>query len=115
LLASCASLEVVADAGTAQNSGDPGVEVRDRSIIISPEVGPDAFAPLGPLRGLRRLHFLFKRQRREIGKDQSEEHPMRYIADDLDMDSWVKAGLARLERYLACWRLFRELYPADAL
>lgn len=28
---------------------------------------------------------------------------MHYIADDLDMDAWVKAGLARLERYLACW------------
>jgi hypothetical protein len=40
---------------------------------------------------------------------------VHYIADDLDMDSWVKAGLARLERYLACWRLFTELYPADAL
>jgi hypothetical protein len=61
----------------------------------------------------RRLHFLFKRQRREI--DQSEEYSMHYIADDLDMDSWVKAGLARFERYLACWRLFTELYPADPL
>jgi hypothetical protein len=27
---------------------------------------------------------------------------MHYIADDLDMDAWVNAGLARLERYLAC-------------
>jgi hypothetical protein len=26
----------------------------------------------------------------------------------------VKAGLARLERYLACWELFMELYPGDA-
>jgi hypothetical protein len=26
----------------------------------------------------------------------------------------VKAGLARLERYLACWRLFTELYTAAA-
>jgi hypothetical protein len=68
-----------------------------------------------PAGDLRRLHSLFKRQRREIGKDQSEEYPMHYIADDLDMDSWVKAGLARLERYLACWRLFTENYPADAL
>ena len=39
---------------------------------------------------------------------------MHYIADDLATDAWVKAGLARLERYLACWRLFTELYPADA-
>ncbi len=39
---------------------------------------------------------------------------MQYIADDLDLDSWVKAGLARLERYLACWELFMELYPGDA-
>ena len=35
---------------------------------------------------------------------------MHYIADDLDTDAWVKAGLARLERYLACWRLFTEFY-----
>jgi hypothetical protein len=28
---------------------------------------------------------------------------MHYIADDLDMDAWVNAGLARLERYLAWW------------
>ena len=40
---------------------------------------------------------------------------MHYIADDLDTDAWVKAGLVRLERYLACWRLFTEQYPADAL
>jgi hypothetical protein len=26
---------------------------------------------------------------------------MHYIADDLDMDAWVNAGLARLERYRA--------------
>ena len=39
---------------------------------------------------------------------------MHYIAEDLDMDSWVKDGLARLEHYLACWWLFMELYPADA-
>jgi hypothetical protein len=38
---------------------------------------------------------------------------MHYIADDLDTDAWVKGGLARLERYLASWRLFTELYPAD--
>jgi hypothetical protein len=30
---------------------------------------------------------------------------MHSIADDLE----VKSGLARLKRYLACWRLFREL------
>jgi hypothetical protein len=28
------------------------------------------------------------------------------------MDSWVKGGLARLERYRARSRLFIELYPA---
>jgi hypothetical protein len=39
---------------------------------------------------------------------------MHFIADDLDLDSWVKAGLASLERYLAHWRLFTELYPDDA-
>jgi hypothetical protein len=39
---------------------------------------------------------------------------MHYLADDLDMDAWVNAGLARLERYLACWRLFIELYGGDA-
>jgi hypothetical protein len=39
---------------------------------------------------------------------------MHYIAEDLDMASWVKAGLARLEHYLACWGRFMELYPADA-
>lgn len=31
-------------------------------------------------------------------KDQSEEYPMHYIADNLDMDAWVKAGRTRLER-----------------
>ena len=66
-----------------------------------------------PIAGLKRRHLLFKRQRRQQ-KFQSEEHPMHYIADDLDIDAWVKAGLARLERYLASWRLFTELYPADA-
>jgi len=44
----------------------------------------------------------------------TERGETHYIADDLDMDAWVKAGLARLERYLARWRLFTELYPADA-
>jgi hypothetical protein len=39
---------------------------------------------------------------------------MHYIADDLDMDAWVNAGLARLERDLACSRLFTELYRGDA-
>ena len=38
---------------------------------------------------------------------------MHYIAADLDMEAWVRAGLARLEHYLACWRRFTELYPAD--
>jgi hypothetical protein len=39
---------------------------------------------------------------------------MHYIADDLDTDAWVKAGLVRLEHYLALWRLFTELHPPDA-
>jgi hypothetical protein len=38
--------------------------------------------------------------------------PMHYIAVDLDTEAWVKSGLARLERYLACWRLFNDQYPA---
>ena len=38
---------------------------------------------------------------------------MHYIATDLDSRAWVEAGFARLEDYLACWRLFRELYPSD--
>jgi hypothetical protein len=91
------------------------VEALDRSINISPEAASMPSHLSVPAGNLRRLHFVFKRQRREIGKDQSEGYPMHYIADDLEMDSWVKAGLARLERYLACWRLFTELYPADAL
>jgi hypothetical protein len=37
---------------------------------------------------------------------------MHYIAVDLDTEAWVKSGLARLERYLACWRLFNDRYPA---
>jgi len=51
---------------------------------------------------------------RPTNKQDEEECPMHYIADDLDMDSWVKAGLARFERYLACWRLFIERYPTEA-
>lgn len=39
---------------------------------------------------------------------------MHYIADALYTDAWVKAGFAKLEHYLALWRLFTELYPADA-
>jgi hypothetical protein len=38
---------------------------------------------------------------------------MHYIAADLDTEAWVKAGLARLEHYLACWHRFTDLYPAD--
>jgi hypothetical protein len=38
---------------------------------------------------------------------------MHYIAADLDSRAWVETGLARLEDYLDCWRLFRELYPSD--
>lgn len=38
---------------------------------------------------------------------------MHYIAADLDTRAWIGNGFARLENYLACWRLFRELYPSD--
>jgi hypothetical protein len=38
---------------------------------------------------------------------------VHYISADLDMEAWVRAGLVRLEHYLACWRRFTELYPAD--
>ena len=38
---------------------------------------------------------------------------MHYIATDLDSREWVEAGFARLEDYLGCWSLFRELYPSD--
>jgi hypothetical protein len=37
---------------------------------------------------------------------------MHYIAVDLATEAWVKSGLAKLERYLACWRLFNDQYPA---
>jgi hypothetical protein len=40
---------------------------------------------------------------------------MHYIAVDLDSREWVEAGFARLDGYLACWRLFGELYPRDDL
>jgi hypothetical protein len=39
---------------------------------------------------------------------------IHYIAADLESRAWVKIGFARLEDYLACWRLFRELYPPDS-
>jgi hypothetical protein len=74
----------------------------------------DAFALSGPRRDLRRRHFLVKRQRRGRERGNQKEYLMHYIADDLDMEAWVNAGLARLERYLACWRLFTELYRDDA-
>jgi hypothetical protein len=73
----------------------------------------DAFAPSGPRRGPEATAPSLRAAARNR-KGQSEEYPMHYIADDLEMDAWVKAGLARLERYLACWRLFTQLYPADA-
>jgi hypothetical protein len=38
---------------------------------------------------------------------------MHYIAADLDWRAWIEAGFARFEDYLACWSLFRELYPSD--
>jgi hypothetical protein len=69
---------------------------------------------LVPVGNLKQWHLLFKRHRPRIAR-AIRGAPMHYIAEDLDMDSWVKAGLARLERYLACWGLFIELYPADPL
>jgi hypothetical protein len=39
---------------------------------------------------------------------------MHYITADLDMEAWVRDGLARLEHYLGCWCKFTELYPGDA-
>jgi hypothetical protein len=38
---------------------------------------------------------------------------MHYIGDDLDSRAWVEAGFAKLKDYLACWSLFRDLYPSD--
>jgi hypothetical protein len=38
---------------------------------------------------------------------------LHYIAADLDSRAWVEIGFARLEDYLACWRLFGELHPSD--
>ena len=40
---------------------------------------------------------------------------MHYMADDLDIDAWVKAPASPgSSAYLASWGLFAELYPADA-
>jgi hypothetical protein len=50
----------------------------------------------------------------ETGPANKRSAAMHYIADDLDGQAWVNAGLARLEHYLACWRLFTDLYPTDA-
>jgi hypothetical protein len=38
---------------------------------------------------------------------------MHYVSIDLDSQGWVEAGFARLGNYLACWSLFRDLYPSD--
>ena len=38
---------------------------------------------------------------------------MHYIATDLDSRAWIDAGLAKLEDYLASWRLFGERNPPD--
>ena len=54
-----------------------------------------------PVGDLRRRHPLVKRQRRGRERDNQKEHLMHYIADDLDMDALVKAGLARLEGLLS--------------
>jgi hypothetical protein len=90
------------------------VEVRDRSNNLSHELAPDPFAPSGPRRGREATAPSLQSATPRNRKDQSEEDPMHYIADDLDTDAWVKAGFARLERYLALWRLFTELHPSDA-
>jgi hypothetical protein len=74
----------------------------------------DAFALPVPAGDSRRRHLLVKRQRRGRERDNQKEYLMHYIADDFDMEAWVNAGLARLERYLACWRLFTKLYRDDA-
>jgi hypothetical protein len=77
------------------------------------EVVPDPFAPSGPRRGRKATAPSLQAAAPRKRKQQSEEYPMHYIAEDLDTDAWVKGGLARLERYLASWRLVTELYPAD--
>jgi hypothetical protein len=38
---------------------------------------------------------------------------MHYMAADLDSPAWIEAGYVRLEDYLACWSLFKELFPSD--
>jgi hypothetical protein len=38
---------------------------------------------------------------------------MHYIAADLDSRTWVEAGFARLQDYLAWWSLVRDLYPGS--
>jgi hypothetical protein len=39
---------------------------------------------------------------------------MHYIAADLDTDTWVEDGFARLERYLIRWSLFKDRGGDDA-
>jgi hypothetical protein len=45
--------------------------------------------------------------------DDTAPGEMHYIGADLDLREWVETGFARLADYLACWSLFRELYPSD--
>ena len=45
--------------------------------------------------------------------DNPARSEMHYIAADLDSRTWVKDGFVRLEAYLACWHIFRKLYPSD--
>jgi hypothetical protein len=46
-----------------------------------------------------------------VGTPSQADNRVRYVVDELDMDEWMDAGLARFEHYLACWRRFSELYP----
>jgi hypothetical protein len=45
--------------------------------------------------------------------DKPVRSEMHHIAADLDSRTWVENGFARLEAYLAYWRIFRKLYPSD--
>jgi hypothetical protein len=74
----------------------------------------DAFALSGPRRGLEATAPSGQAAAPRKRKRQPEGVLMHYIADDLDLEAWVNAGLARLECYLACWLLFTELYRDDA-
>jgi hypothetical protein len=83
----------------------------------------DPFAPLGPQMAFRATPSSAPAEIAERAAEPTEETTrrmhdtapgtMHYIDTDLDLREWVATGFARLEDYLACWRLFRELYPLD--